>query len=409
MRGTRIGSDLTRRRRTFLAAVALACAVGVAGCKTTDNASTGDGKSDVAKDKTMTKAETTKAGIAETDWGKTADGQAVELYTLTNNKGAGVKITTYGGIVTEILVPDRGGKFDNVVLGFGSLEPYFTKSSYFGAITGRVANRIAKGKFTLDGTEYTLAINNGPNALHGGKVGFDKRVWKATTKETADGPQLSLHYVSKDGEEGYPGNLDTTVVYTWTNANELKIDYKATTDKPTIVNLTNHSYFNLAGEGNGTIHDQVLTLNASKYTPTDETLIPTGKIEPVAGTPLDFTKPTAIGARIDQFGKLDGYDHNFVVDGKPGTLRPAAKVKDPKSGRVMEVTTTEPGVQLYTSNHMKGDVSGTAGKPYVKHAGFCLETQHYPDSVNQKDFPTVVLRPGETYKTTTVYKFSAEK
>lgn len=408
MRGTRNGSGLTRRRHSaFLTAFTLACAaaIGLTGCKTSDN-SAANGKGTVAKDaKAMT-----KAGIAKADWGKTSDGQAVELYTLTNAKGGVVKITTYGGIVTEIHVPDRDGKLGNVVLGFASLDKYLDGHPYFGAITGRVANRIAGGKFTLDGQTYTLATNNGPNTLHGGKVGFDKRVWKATPKDSANGPQLSLHYVSKDGEEGYPGNLDTTVTYTWTDDHQLRIEYKATTDKPTIVNLTNHSYFNLGGEASGTILDHVLTLNAASYTAVNDTLIPTGKIEPVAGTPLDFTKPMPIGDRIEQVGKNPtGYDHNYVVDGKAGTLRPAATVKDPKSGRVMEVQTTEPGIQLYTGNFLKGEEVGIGGKPYVKHAAFCLETQNFPDAVNQKDFPNVVLRPGQTYQSTTVYKFSTAK
>jgi len=387
----------------MLPAVALACAgaIGLAGCNSKDR--TGDGT--VAADAKGTM----QSGIAKADWGKTADGQAVELYTLTNDKGNSVKVTTYGGIVTQINVPDRSGKAADVVLGFDSLDKYTDGHPYFGAITGRVANRIAGGKFSLDGTEYTLAVNNGPNSLHGGKVGFDKRVWKADTKAVSDGQQIALHYVSKDGEEGYPGNLDTTVTYTWTNDNELKIDYKATTDKPTIVNLTNHSYFNLGGEGSGTVLDHVLTLNAEKYTPVNADMIPTGEVAPVAGTPLDFTKPTPIGERIAQLSETKGYDHNFVVDGKAGTLRPAAKVKDPASGRVMEVLTTEPGVQLYTGNFLDGKEVGIAGKPYVKHGAFCLETQHYPDAVNQKSFPSVVLRPGETYKSTTVYKFSAAK
>jgi aldose 1-epimerase len=352
-----------------------------------------------------------KPTITKADWGTTADGKAVQLYTLTNASGAVMKVTTYGGIITELHVPDRAGKLDNVVLGFGSIEGYKAGHPYFGAITGRVANRIAKGEFTLDGKGYTLAKNNGENHLHGGKAGFDKRLWSAREEVVADGARLTLTYRSADGEEGYPGNLDCTVVYTWTNDNQLKIDYTARTDKATPVNLTNHSYFNLGGEGSGTtILDHVLTLNCEKYTPVGDTLIPTGKIEPVAGTPLDFRKPTAIGDRVEQVGKdPTGYDHNYVVDGQAGTLRPAATLQDPQTGRVMEVLTTEPGVQLYTGNFLDGKTVGLSGKAYPKHTALCLETQHFPDSINQPTFPSVVLKPGDTYKTTTVYKFSTAK
>ncbi|HEX8912234.1 MAG TPA: aldose epimerase family protein [Humisphaera sp.] len=349
--------------------------------------------------------------IVKTEWGKTKDGQTVHLYTLTNKSGAKLMVTTYGGIITQIQVPDKAGKLGDVVLGFGSLDKYQAGHPFFGAITGRVANRIAKGKFTLDGKEYTLATNNGPNHLHGGKLGFDKRLWQAKDEVTTDGPRLTLTYRSVDGEEGYPGNLDVTVSYTWTADNALKIDYSAKTDKPTPVNLTNHSYFNLAGEGSGTtVKDQLLTLNASMYTPIDDTMIPTGKIEPVEGTPLDFRTPTKIGDRIEQVGKdPTGYDHNFVVDGEVGKLRPAARVEDPKTGRVMEVLTTEPGVQLYTGNFLDGSNVGLSGKPYPKNAALCLETQHFPDSVNHPEFPSTVLKPGAEYKSTTVYKFSVAK
>lgn len=343
--------------------------------------------------------------ITKADWGTTKDGQHVDLYTLTNLAGSVAKISTYGGIVTQLRVSDRKGKLDDVVLGFDSLDKYVAGHPYFGAIAGRVANRVAKGKFSIDGKEYALAVNNGPNSLHGGLVGFDKRVWEGS----AQGGSLVLHYLSKDGEEGYPGNLDVTVTYTLTDANELRIDYKATTDAATILNITNHSYFNLAGEGAGAVDDHILTLNADKYTPTDATLIPTGEIASVEGTPLDFRKPTRIGERIDQVGKSPtGYDHNFVVNGEAGTLRPAARVEEPTSGRVMEVMTTEPGVQLYTGNFLDGKLIGIGGKPYASHHAFCLETQHYPDSVNHPAFPTTVLKPGQTYKSTTVYKFSTK-
>ena len=309
--------------------------------------------------------------IMKSDWGKTADGQSVELYRLTNKNNASVHIATYGGIITQLSVPDRDGKIGNVVLGFATLDKYLAGHPYFGAITGRVANRIAKGKFALDGVDYQLAVNNGVNHLHGGLAGFDKRVWAVTEKMTDDGPQLVLRYTSKDGEEGYPGNLAVTVTYTWTHANALRVDYQATTDKPTPVNLTNHSYFNLAGEASGkTILDHRLTLLADDYTPFDDTSIPTGKVESVEGTPLDFRKPTRIGDRVEQVGKSPtGYDHNFVVDGPAGTLRPAARLFDPTSGRVMDVLTTEPGIQVYTGNFLDGKLTGIGGNAYPKYSG----------------------------------------
>jgi aldose 1-epimerase len=351
------------------------------------------------------------ASIMKHDWGKTKDGLAVDLYRLTNKTGASIHVTNFGGIITQISVPDRAGKINDVVLGFGTLDPYLGAHPFFGAIAGRCANRIAKGKFSIDGKEYTVVTNNGPNHLHGGKVGFDKHVWEAKASDTLDGPQIVLHRVSPDGEEGYPGALDVTVTYTWTNDNSLRVDYKATTDKPTIANLTQHSYFNLGGENSGkTIEDEKLTIHAEKYTPVDDTLIPTGEIAPVAGTPLDFRKATRIGDRIAQVGKEPtGYDHNYVVDGDAGKLRPAAKVEDPATGRVMEVWTTEPGVQLYTANFLKGEVTGIGGIAYPKHYALCLETQHFPDSVNHENFPSVILRPGQQYTTTTVYKFSTSK
>lgn len=344
-------------------------------------------------------------------FGKTGDGQAVDIYTLKNRRGAEARITTYGGTVVSLTMPDRAGKFDDVVLGFDDLAGFEKTTTYMGALIGRYANRIAKGRFTLDGKEYTLATNNGENHLHGGVRGFDKVVWTARPLAARGGQALELTYVSKDGEEGYPGNLTVRAVYTLTDANELKIEYYATTDKATVVNLTNHNYYNLAGQGNGDILGHLLTVNASRFTPTDAGAIPTGELRPVRGTPFDFTRPTAIGARINQdeeqlkLGK--GYDHNFVVDGRAGTLRLAGRVTEPTTGRAMEVWTTEPGMQLYTGNYLDGSDIGKGGKPYRQRYGFCLETQHYPDSPNRPGFPSTVLRKGARFRSTTVYKFSA--
>jgi aldose 1-epimerase len=354
-------------------------------------------------------ADKMKASIEKSDFGKTPEGTAVDLYTLTNANGMKAKIMTYGGIITELDVPDRDGKLGDVVLGFDDLKGYVAGHPYFGALVGRVANRIAKGKFTLDGKEYKVAVNNGPNALHGGLKGFDKQVWKAEPIKVADGVALKLTYVSKDGEEGYPGELTSTVTYTLTNKNELKIDYKATTDKTTVLNLTNHSYFNLAGPNSGTILDHELMLAADTYTPTDDTLIPTGEIKPVKGTPLDFTKPATIGSRIGELkGEPGGYDHNFVLRAGDASPALAARVYEPKTGRIMEVFTTEPGIQFYTGNFLDGTNKGKGGVVYKKNQGFCLECQHFPDSVNQPKFPTMTLEPGKTYKQTTVYKFSTK-
>lgn len=347
-----------------------------------------------------------RAGITQRAYGKMPDGTAVEEYTLTNRNGVTMKVITLGGIVTELHVPDKDGKVADVCLGCSNLEEYLEGHPFFGAITGRVANRIAKGKFTLNGKEYTLATNNGPNHLHGGKVGFDKRVWKATPAEGRGGNMLKLEYTSKDGEEGYPGTLTCTVTYTLTDTNEWRIDYQATTDKATPINLTQHAYFNLAGHDSGTNLDHLMQIEADQYTPTDDTLIPTGKIESVKGTPFDFTAPTPIGKNIKQI-KADpqGYDLNFVLRGEAGKLRPCAKVTDPKSGRVMTVQTTEPGVQFYSGNFLDGKQKGKGGVKYAQYAGFCLETQHYPDSINKPDWPSVVLEPGKTYTHTTVYAF----
>lgn len=344
--------------------------------------------------------------IQEQDWGRTREGTPVKLYTLTNTKGAVARITTHGALLTDLRVPDRNGKVDNVVLGFDNLEAYLKGHPFFGATTGRVANRIAKGRFSLDGQQYRLATNNGPNHLHGGIKGFDKVVWHARPIQTKSPTEASIEFtrLSPDGEEGYPGNLAVTVTYTLTDDNELRIDYSARTDKATPVNLTNHSYFNLAGSGD--IKEHELMINADRYTVTDDTLIPTGELASVKATPLDFTKPTAIGARFNQLTKKPvGYDDNFVLTGGGKSLALAARVYEPKSGRVLEVLTTEPGIQLYTGNFLDGTLSGHNGVVYRQHAGFCLETQHFPDSINHPDFPSTVLRPGHVFTSTTVFKF----
>lgn len=348
--------------------------------------------------------------FAEEPFGQTPDGTKVTAYTLLNKNGMRAKIITYGGIVTELHVPDKDGKLADVTLGFDSLEGYLKGHPYFGAITGRVANRISGAKFTLDGKEYKLAANNGKNTLHGGKEGFDKKVWRAEPMLAGDGPALKLTYTSKDGEEGFPGTLQCTVTYTLTSDNALKIDYRATTDKPTPVNVTNHAYFNLAGHNSGDVLGHVLQLVADKYTPTDDALIPTGKIEPVAGTPFDFTKPTAIGERIKQI-KADpvGYDLNYVHGTKrEENPRLVATVTEPKSGRVMEVLTTEPGVQFYTGNFLDGTNVGKGGAVYKQYNAFCLETQFFPDSPNQPNFPSITLKPGEEYRQTTIYRFKTK-
>jgi aldose 1-epimerase len=345
-------------------------------------------------------------------YGTTSDGRVVHEYTLTNANGMGVTVITFGGIITSIKVPDRNGAMANIVLGLASLKDYETVSPYFGAITGRYANRIAKAKFTLEGQTYSLAVNDGPNSLHGGKVGFDKRVWAAREVKGADGAGLELTYLSQDGEEGYPGNLNVSVVYTLTDENELKIDYTATTDKPTVVNLTNHSYFNLLGEGMGTIYEHTLWINADHYTPIDATLIPTGELAPVAGTPFDFRVPKVIGAHIrsnhQQMKYGPGYDHNWVLNRQSPddkSLMLAARVYEPAMGRGMDVWTTEPGLQFYASNFLNGTVFGPSGHAYRQSDALALETQHFPDSPNQPTFPTTELKPGETYTTTTIYTF----
>ncbi len=350
--------------------------------------------------------------IVRSAYGQTTDGIAVEEYTLTNAGGMEVKILTYGGILDSIKVPDRNGVMENVALGFGNLGDYETKSPYFGCITGRYANRIAKGRFSIDGTEYVLAVNNGPNALHGGLKGFDKVVWKARPVQSRDRVGLELTYLSPDGEEGYPGNLNAKVAYTLTDQNEIRMDYTATTDKPTVVNLTNHTYFNLAGEGAGPIYDHILMINAERYTPDDENLIPTGELAAVAGTPFDFRVPKAIGSgqrsNHPQIVIGRGYDHNWVLN-RPSpedrSLMMAARLYEPVSGRILEVWTTEPGIQFYAGNFLDGSLYGPSGRSYRQSDALALETQHFPDSPNHRNFPSTELRPGQTYRTTTVYRF----
>ena len=343
----------------------------------------------------------------QADFGKTPDGAAIHIFTLTNRNGIEARIMNYGGIVVSLKAPDRDGKLADVVLGFDSLAGYIdSPSPYFGALIGRYGNRIGHARFTLDGVEYKLAANNGENSLHGGTRGFNKVVW--TPRELPDGG-LELNYLSKDGEEGYPGNLKVTVTYRLTDLNELSIDYAATTDKDTVLNLTNHSYFNLKGAGEGDILGHAVMLNADRFTPVDAGLIPTGELRAVSGTPFDFRKATAIGARIDQndeqlkLGK--GYDHNWVLNKNDAALSLAARVEEPSSGRVLEVHTTEPGVQFYTGNFLDGTIKGKGGKVYARRSGFCLETQHFPDSPNKPKFPTTVLKPGQRFHSRTVYRF----
>jgi aldose 1-epimerase len=352
------------------------------------------------------------AHLEKQPFGTTADGAAVDLYTLTNTSGAKVKIITYGARVVAVEVRDRDGKLGDVSLGYDDLQGYEKDSSYLGAIVGRYGNRIAKGRFTLDGVTYTLAQNNNGNHLHGGSRGFDKVVWTGKGSVVAGAVQLRLTYLSKDQEEGYPGNLSVTVIYTLTNRNELKIGYSAQSDKATVLNLTNHAYFNLAGAGKGDILKHELRINADRFTPTNETSIPTGELRRLQGTPLDFTKATPIGARIeDKYEQIvsgAGYDHNFVLNNATGKLGLAAEVYEPTTGRVLRVYTTEPGVQFYSGNFLSG-ASGKQGLTYPRRSGFCLETQHFPDSPNKPQFPTTVLRPGGRYIQTTIYQFSVRK
>lgn len=388
-----LSSTLLPRSASFAAALALLSSCG--------------GRTEPQK---QTAEPATRQNMQKQSYGKTKDGTAVDLYTLTNSGGMQAAITNYGGIVASLKTPDRNGNFADVVLGFDTFDGYLGEHPYFGALVGRYGNRIAKGRFTLDGKAYTLARNNGQNALHGGLRGFDKVVWQAKEISGAGGPAaLELTYVSKDGEEGYPGNLTAAVQYTLTDANELRIRYTAETDKPTVHNITNHSYFNLAGEGSGNVLDHQVMLHADRFTPVDAGLIPTGKLQPVAGTPFDFTKPTTIGSRInasdEQIRRGGGYDHNFVLNGDGMKL--AAEVYEPKTGRVLQVRTTQPGLQFYTGNFLNGSVKGKGGRPYNHRFGFCMETQHFPDSPNQPSFPSTVLRPGEKFTSETVFAFSA--
>jgi aldose 1-epimerase len=347
------------------------------------------------------------AGIRKESWGQSPDGRAVDLYTLTNGKGMEARIINWGGIVVSLKVPDKSGTPVDVVLGFDTFDPYIKNPAYFGALIGRYGNRIGHAKFKLDGITYHVPKNDGANSLHGGTSGFNSKLWTAQPA----GNNLELTYLSKDGEEGYPGNLTAKVTYSLTDDNGLRIDYSATTDKDTVLNLTNHSYFNLAGQGEGDILGHTIEIVADRYTPVDSGLIPTGVLAPVEGTPFDFRKATAIGARIDENNEQlklgHGYDHNFVLNRKGGSLELAARVEDPKNGRIMEVLTDQPGIQFYTGNFLDGTLHGKGGKVYQRRCALCLETQHFPDSPNHPKFPTTELKPGQEYKTSTVYRFPA--
>jgi aldose 1-epimerase len=357
----------------------------------------------------MTADAGTPTRIETKAWGATSEGQEVGLFTLSREGAPTVAVTSYGAYVVSILAPDRDGKTVDVVLGYRDLAGYLGDPGYLGAVVGRYANRIARGEFTLGGTRYTLARNNGPNHLHGGPEGFHKKVWTPRIVSGPDGDALALTCTSPDGEEGYPGTLTATIAYSLGADGGLKLDYSATTDAETVLNLTNHAYFNLAGEGSGDVLGHELQIEADIFTVVDETLIPTGELRPVEGTPLDFRQPTVIGERVDaaypQLQAGGGYDNNYVVRGEPGELRLAARVFEPASGRVLEVLTTQPGLQVYTGNFLDGTIVGKSGRPYERRSGFCLETQHFPDSPNRPEFPSVVLAPGERYSETTVYRF----
>jgi len=345
-------------------------------------------------------------------FGTLPDGRRVGLFVLENSNGCSASVTDFGATVTSLVVPDNRGRPSDIVLGFDTLDSYLAGHPYLGSTIGRFGNRIADGRFTLDGHDYHLARNNGPNHLHGGVIGFGMNLWRATKDTSSDVQQLELTHISPDGDEGYPGRLEASVTFTLTDADELRIDYLATTDRPTIVNLTNHSYFNLADPGSGCILNHEIVINADRFTPVNADLIPTGEIRPVDGTPMDFRRMTPIGSRIDdddeQLRLSNGYDHNWVLNRSSEEPTLAAKVHEPKSGRVLEVLTTEPGVQFYTGNFLDGSFFGEAGRPYGRRSGFCLETQHFPDSPNQPDFPSTILRPGETYRSTTIYRFRVE-
>jgi aldose 1-epimerase len=388
--------NMKNRAKLFLAIGAVLAAVSFVGC------SCPCGKS---------KAGEAPGQIGQTPFGVLKDGTPIHLFTLKNRSGTEAKIMNFGGVVVSLKVPDRNGKLGDVVLGYDNLAGYLKESPYFGAIVGRYANRIAKGKFTLDGVEYTLATNNGPNALHGGLRGFDKVVWEPAVTASAAGPSLQLKYVSKDGEEGYPGNLSITAIYTLTHDNALKLEVTATSDKETVVNISQHSYFNLAGQG--TILNHEVMMPADRFTPVDSTLIPTGELRPVEGTPFDFRSSTPIGARINQpdeqlkFG--NGYDHNWVFTRTVGEMGLLARVHEPTSGRVLEVLSTEPGLQFYSGNFLDGSIRGKGGQVYNLRDGFCMEPQHFPDSPNHRSFPPVVLKPGQVYRNTIVFRFLTDK
>lgn len=398
-----MNKEIVVNRTAIISLLCVIGLIGLGGCASEQEPGSGNGT-----EPSETKTENNMS-ITKEEFG-TVDGEVVHLFTLVNANGLECRITNWGGTVISLQTPDRDGNLGDILLGHDSLEPYIgrEKHPYFGCLVGRYGNRIAEGKFTLDGTEYQLATNNDQNHLHGGEKGFDQRVWTPEALETENGPALKLNYVSEHMEEGYPGRLDVEVIYTLTNDDELTIDYQATTDRKTIVNLTQHNYWNLAGEASGkTILDHQLMLNADHFTPVDETLIPTGEIKPVEGTPFDFTEPHAIGERIDQVE--GGYDHNWCLNGEVGEMKLAARVLAPSTGRVLEIHTDQPGIQFYAGNFLDGSFSGKAGEPYVKHYGFCLETQHYPDSPNQPNFPSVVLEPGQTYEHHTVHKFSVQQ
>ena len=353
-----------------------------------------------------TSASPRPASVAEREFGRTREGTPAKVFTITNANGVVAKVTEYGATLTELWVPDRDGKLADVVLGYDHLGDYEAAPFYLGAVLGRVANRVANGRFTLDGLTYSLATNRAPNHLHGGVRGFDKRVWSGT----ASGSSVTFALTSPNGEEGYPGTLQVRVTYRLTDANELRIDYTATTDKATPINLTNHSFFNLAGADRGTILDHVLMINASRYTPTNTSLVPTGQLASVVGTPLDFTHAHRIGERIEEMRAVaNGYDHNFVLDRRADSLSLAARVDEPRSGRVLEIWTTEPGVQFFTGNRFDGSFPGVGGVKYERHAGFALEPQHFPDAINHPEFPSVVLRPGETFRSSTIYRFTTSR
>jgi aldose 1-epimerase len=400
--------------RLLPVAALAAAAFGIAACQPT--APAGSGTPPAAPPPPAAPAPP-KAPVTKSSFGTLADGTAVDLYTLTNANGMEMRVTNYGGIIVSLKVPDRTGTLGDVVLGYNRLEDYVKDTPYFGAIVGRYGNRIGGAKFTLDGKTYQLTANDGVNTLHGGLKGFDKLVWTVTSAERADAPQLQLTLTSKDGDEGYPGTLQMTVTYTLTDANTLIVDYRARTDKATPVNVTQHSYFNLAGEGVGTIDGHVMQIHADRYTPVAKGLIPTGELASVAGTPLDFRTPTAIGARITsthpQMVLGGGYDHNWVINWPSGMaadkLAPVLRVVEPTTGRTLEVESTEPGVQVYSGNFLDGHHVGKSNRPYVKRAAFCVETQHFPDSPNKPNFPSTIVRPGTDYLSQTVFRFGIER